>query len=90
MLWPATLNARARLSVQAQILDLISELRRRHKIAVILISHDLAVVRQVCERVAVMHQGTFIEDGPTAYVLEHPEHTYTRALIEAGPQIKNR
>ena len=78
------------VSVQAQILDLISELRRQHEIAVILISHDLAVVRQVCERVAVMHHGTFIEDGPTALILERPQHPYTRALLEAGPHIKNR
>ncbi|MBD3858084.1 MAG: hypothetical protein IFK92_16455 [Acidobacteria bacterium] len=48
------------------------------------------MVRQVCERVAVMHHGAFIEDGPTALILERPQHPYTRALLEAGPHIKNR
>jgi len=78
------------VSVQAQILDLISELRRQHEIAVILISHDLAVIREVCKRVAVMHHGTIVEDGLTAHILERPQHPYTRALLEAGPHIKNR
>ena len=72
------------VSVQAQILDLISELRQQHEIAVVLISHDLDVVREVCERVAVMHHGTIVEDGPTARILERPQHPYTRALIETA------
>ena len=78
------------VSVQAQILDLISELRQRHRIAVILISHDLEVVREICERIAVMHHGVFVEEGPTASVLERPQHEYTRALLEATPHIKDR
>jgi peptide/nickel transport system ATP-binding protein len=78
------------VSVQAQILDLISELRHRHELAVILISHDLEVVREVCERIAIMYQGTIVEDGPTAQILERPQHPYTQALLEAGPHIKDR
>jgi ABC-type glutathione transport system ATPase component len=78
------------VSVQAQILDLISELRHRHELAVVLISHDLEVVREVCDRVAVMHHGTIVEDGPTAHVLERPQHEYTRALLEAGANVKDR
>ena len=78
------------VSVQAQILDLISELQQQHQIAVILISHDLEVVREICDRVTVMHHGAIVEDGPTAHILERPEHPYTRALLEAGPHIKNR
>jgi peptide/nickel transport system ATP-binding protein len=78
------------VSVQAQILELIAELRKKHQIAVVLISHDLEVVRQVCERVAVMHHGSFVEDGPTAQILESPRHEYTRALVQAGPYIKER
>ena len=78
------------VSVQAQILDLIAELRKRHRIAVVLISHDLEVVREVCERVAVMHHGSFVEDGPTAKILENPQHEYTRALLEATPDFENR
>jgi peptide/nickel transport system ATP-binding protein len=78
------------VSVQAQILDLIAELRQQHQIAVVLISHDLEVVREVCERVAVMHHGVFVEEGPTAQVLERPQHQYTRALLEATPHFENR
>jgi peptide/nickel transport system ATP-binding protein len=77
------------VSVQAQILGLIGELRQQQQIAVVLISHDLEVVREVCERIAVMHHGTFVEDGPTALVLDQPQHEYTRALLEATP-IKDR
>jgi peptide/nickel transport system ATP-binding protein len=72
------------VSVQAQILDLISELRRQHEIAVVLISHDLEVIREVCERVAVMHRGTIVEDGPTTRIFEDPRHQYTSALVEAA------
>ncbi len=78
------------VSVQAQILDLISELRRRHEIAVILISHDLAVVREVCAKVVVMDHGSVVENGPTARILEKPQHPYTRALLDAGPHINDR
>jgi len=78
------------VSVQAQILDLISELRQQNEIAVVLISHDLDVVREVCERVAVMHDGTIVEDGPTAQILEEPQHPYTRALLEATPHLEDR
>jgi ABC-type glutathione transport system ATPase component len=72
-------------TVQAQILDLICDLRKRHDLAMVLISHDLEVVRDVCERVAVMKEGIFVEEGPTSQVLESPEHPYTRALLEAHP-----
>jgi peptide/nickel transport system ATP-binding protein len=78
------------VSVQAQILDLMAELRRTHELALVWISHDLEVVRDVCERVAVMHDGVFVEEGPTARVLETPEHPYTRALLDAAPHIKDR
>jgi peptide/nickel transport system ATP-binding protein len=78
------------VSVQAQILDLISELRQQHELALVLISHDLEVIREVCERVAVMHHGAFVEDGPTGHVLERPQHEYTRALLDAGQHIKDR
>lgn len=72
------------VSVQAQILDLISALRRQHDLAIVLISHDLDVVRGVCERVAVMHHGTLVEDGPTAQIFEDPRHPYTHALVKAA------
>jgi ABC-type microcin C transport system duplicated ATPase subunit YejF len=75
------------VSVQAQILDLMAELRRTHELALVWISHDLEVVRNVCERVAVMFEGVFVEQGPTARVLDRPEHPYTRALLDAAPHI---
>ena len=77
-------------TVQAQILDLILELRRQHDLAMVLISHDLSVVSNTCQRTAVMHEGAFVEIGPTAEVLEHPKHHHTRALIESTPRTGAR
>jgi len=73
------------VSVQAQILDLVSELRYRHALAMILISHDLGVIRQVCERVVVMQRGKIVESGPIDLVLDDPDHPYTRQLLNALP-----
>jgi peptide/nickel transport system ATP-binding protein len=78
------------VSVQAQILDLIEELRQDNDLALILISHDLEVVRDVCERIAVMKDGAFVEEGPTAQVLDEPERSYTRALLDAAPHVAKR
>jgi peptide/nickel transport system ATP-binding protein len=74
------------VSVQAQILDLMVDLRQANELALVWISHDLDVVRDVCEGIAVMHEGGFVEAGPTARVLDGPEHPYTQALLEAAPQ----
>ncbi len=74
------------VSIQAQILDLVSELHRRHDLAMVLISHDLGVVRRVCERVCVMYRGKFVETGPTELVLKNPEHPYTKELLAASPR----
>jgi oligopeptide/dipeptide ABC transporter ATP-binding protein len=71
------------VTVQAQVLELIGELRRRLSLAVVFVSHDLAVIRQVCERVAVMYAGRIVETGPTAAILDRPRHPYTRGLLEA-------
>jgi peptide/nickel transport system ATP-binding protein len=78
------------VTVQAQILDLIDDLRNRRGLAMVLISHDLEVVRDVCDRVAVMKDGLIVETGDTAHVLERPQHEYTRALLEAGQHIEDR
>ena len=72
------------VSTQAQILELIGQLRRDQGLALILISHDLDVVRDVCERITVMHEGAFVEEGDTAEVLGHPRHPYTQALLKAA------
>ena len=71
------------VTVQAQVLELIDELRRRMSLAIVFVSHDLAVVRQLCERVAVMYAGRIVESGPTEAILDRPRHPYTRGLLEA-------
>lgn len=71
--------------VQAEILELIRALRKRFDIAVLLITHDLTVVRSYADRIAVMQQGRIVETGPTAAVLDDPKHAYTRQLRDAEP-----
>ncbi|MDR5836128.1 ABC transporter ATP-binding protein [Caballeronia sp. LZ034LL] len=75
------------VSVQAQIMELLLALRESHKIALMLISHDLAVVRYLCSRVIVMQRGVVVEAGPTEDVLAHPRHPYTQSLIDAAPHV---
>ncbi|MFI6284255.1 dipeptide/oligopeptide/nickel ABC transporter permease/ATP-binding protein [Streptomyces sp. NPDC051018] len=73
--------------VQAGVLNLIRELQERYELSLVLISHDVSVVAQVCRRVAVMYRGRVVEEGPTAEVLAHPRHPYTKALIAAVPTL---
>ncbi len=73
------------VSVQAQILNLLADLRRHHDIALVLISHDLSVVRYLCDRVIVMYRGEAVEEGETEAVFRSPKHWYTKALLAAVP-----
>ncbi len=72
------------VSVQAQILRLLADLRRTRRLAMLFISHDLGVVHQIADRVAVMRRGRLVEQGPASEVLTAPAHEYTRTLLDAA------
>jgi microcin C transport system ATP-binding protein len=74
------------VTVQAQILDLLKDLQTRFQMAVLLITHDFGVVRQVADRVAVMFRGEIVERNTTAEIFDAPEHAYTRKLMDAEPR----
>ncbi|MFJ4046262.1 nickel ABC transporter ATP-binding protein NikE [Microbacterium sp. NPDC089987] len=73
------------VSVQAQVLDLVADSRRRQGLTLLFISHDLAVVRRVCEQTIVMRRGEIVERGATDQLLAAPQHEYTRLLIDSVP-----
>src|SRR5262249_23632240 len=73
------------VSVQAQVLKLLDDVRRRFELAVLFITHDLRVAAQICDRIAVMQKGVVVEQGATAEVFAAPQHPYTRALFDAAP-----
>ncbi|WP_273691920.1 ATP-binding cassette domain-containing protein [Ketogulonicigenium vulgare] len=74
------------VTVQAEVLDLLVELKDKNGLALIVISHDLAVVAQICDEVLVMRAGEVVEHGPTRQVLHHPRHSYTKLLISEHAQ----
>jgi peptide/nickel transport system ATP-binding protein len=74
------------VSVQAQILNLFRELREQFGIGYLFITHDLAVVRQVVDRVYVLYQGRVVEEGPVDEILDNPQHPYTERLIASIPR----
>jgi peptide/nickel transport system ATP-binding protein len=75
------------VSVQAQILNLLAELRREHRFGMLVISHDMRVMRFLCDDLAVMYAGEVVERGPAADVYTAPAHDYTRELIGATPLL---
>ncbi|MCG8595670.1 MAG: microcin ABC transporter ATP-binding protein, partial [Kiloniellales bacterium] len=73
------------VSVQAQVLALLDDVRRRFDLAMLFITHDLRVAAQICDRIAVMYRGEVVEEGLAAEVFRQPRHDYTRALFDAAP-----
>jgi ABC-type glutathione transport system ATPase component len=76
------------VTIRAQILDLIEDLATRREVTLIFVSHDLSVIRRVCDQIAVLRAGRVVESGPTARVYQQPEHDYTRQLLAAVPTLE--
>ena len=76
------------MTVQVQIVDLLRDLQRKHGLAYLFISHDLRVVRALCNYVIVMRNGKVVEEGPSAKIFDTPETDYTKALIAAAFDLK--
>ena len=75
------------VTIQAQILDLLRELRARFNLAFLIITHDFGVIAEMADRVAVMHEGRIVEDGPVRQILRAPAHAYTQRLLAAVPGL---
>jgi oligopeptide/dipeptide ABC transporter ATP-binding protein len=76
------------LSVQATVLALINDLRKQFSLTYLFVSHDLSVVQRMCDRVAIMYLGRFVEIGPSERIFGAPAHPYTRALLAAAPRLE--
>jgi peptide/nickel transport system ATP-binding protein len=73
------------VTIQAQVLELLRELKARYNLALLLITHDFGVIAEMADRVAVMYQGRLVEHGSVREVLRRPSHNYTRNLLAAVP-----
>ena len=78
------------VTIQAQILNLLRELKREFGMSIIIITHDLGVVAQIADRVAVMYAGRIVETAKVIEIFENPQHPYTKALIASIPRLHNQ
>lgn len=78
------------VTIQAQILDLMEKLNKETHTAIIMITHDLGVVAQMCHRVVVMYAGKIVEEGPVKEIFNHPNHPYTEGLIKSIPDLHGK
>ena len=78
------------VSIQAQILDLLADLKKDGQLSYLFISHDMAVIARLCDRIAVMHRGRIVECGSAGAVIGDPQHPYTRTLLNAVPRFGRR
>jgi peptide/nickel transport system ATP-binding protein len=77
------------VTVQAQVLDLIRDLKAQHRLSLLLITHDFGVIAEMADRVAVMHRGRLVEQGPVRQILRSPSHDYTKGLLAAVPGMRS-
>jgi ABC-type dipeptide/oligopeptide/nickel transport system ATPase component len=75
------------VTIQKQIMDLLADLRRELGMSIILITHNLGIIRSVADRVAVMFRGQIVETGPVDEILKNPQHAYTKALLHCVPRM---
>jgi len=76
------------MTIQAQIIELLRDLQRRHNMTYLFISHDLRVVRALADEIAVMHHGRIVESGPAKQIFENPQHEYTKQLFAAAFELE--
>ncbi len=75
------------VTIQKQVIELLADLKRKHGMAVLIITHNFGIIRGIADRVAVMYRGRLVETGPVDEVLTRPQHSYTRALIDCIPRL---
>lgn len=78
------------VTIQAQVLDIMKKLIEKYNTGVILISHDLGVIAEMCDRVVVMYAGKVVEEGPTVELFRNPQHPYTKGLLKSIPSLKEK
>ena len=75
------------VTIQKQVIELLADLKKKHGMAVLIITHNFGIIRGLADRVAVMYRGQLVETGPVDQVLSHPQHPYTQALIDCIPRL---